>query len=501
MSMYLKTYTAVLVCLLALSCRKASEPPDYPGTSWVSVLEEAVTISSIASPVQEWEKSLHFSSAAAPDKVLMANLAPEITGDMDHGFFLDVTEHADGVDATLAEVHGKGMISWMWSANPTGRLLIFLDEHDSPVVDVPFRDFLRGTFLPISSPFTAKTANGYNLHIPIIHTNYCKVVLRVTDKKDLASLYYQIAWNAIDPDLPATIFDIDQIIRGKDHLQKIKTTLREAVARHCEKDLKTVSIPPGGEACIFSSETAGTITDIELRTTSLAALGATRFLAYWDNEFNPAIDCPVYMLTGASEKMRTVKTVPVRVKGNGVSIHWPMPHKAACIVIRNISEKPLELAYAVQTENHSSAMRLHGQAKRFPCLGTLNKNILTLAQVDGSGRIAACNIQVKSRTERWWGEGDQLIYLDNTEKPTWCGTGTEDYFGFAWCSKQTFTHPFRGQSAVIQTGLRRTSAMYRFHLLARLPFQHQANFKTEAWGLSDGTMDYETFVLYYKELL
>ena len=33
----------------------------------------------------------------------------------------------------------------------------------------------------------------------------------------------------------------------------------------------------------------------------------------------------------------------------------------------------------------------------------------------------------------WWGEGEIKFYLDgDTDYPTICGTGTEDYFGGAW---------------------------------------------------------------------
>jgi hypothetical protein len=82
-------------------------------------------------------------------------------------------------------------------------------------------------------------------------------------------------------------------------------------------------------------------------------------------------------------------------------------------------------------------------------------------------------------------------------KPAWRGTGTEDYFGFAWCSTEEFDHPFRGQSRVVRRADYRDSAMHRYHLLDTLPFHTAAKFQTEAWGLAPGTMDYESLVIYY----
>ena len=51
---------------------------------------------------------------------MLAYLAPQIIGDMDYGFFSEVTEGKDGVRATLAEFSGPGAVTWVWSANPVG---------------------------------------------------------------------------------------------------------------------------------------------------------------------------------------------------------------------------------------------------------------------------------------------------------------------------------------------------------------------------------------------
>jgi hypothetical protein len=90
------------------------------------------------------------------------------------------------------------------------------------------------------------------------------------------------------------------------------------------------------------------------------------------------------------------------------------------------------------------------------------------------------------------------VGIDCEEGPAWRGTGTEDYFGFAWCSDVTFDHPFRGQTrAEGSRSRRRIAAMHRYHLLDRLPFNRFARFEMEAWGLAEGYMDYETTVLWY----
>ena len=41
-------------------------------------------------------------------------------------------------------------------------------------------------------------------------------------------------------------------------------------------------------------------------------------------------------------------------------------------------------------------------------------------------------------SKAWWGEGDEKIYVDGEKFPSHFGTGTEDYYGYAWCSPEKF---------------------------------------------------------------
>jgi hypothetical protein len=90
--------------------------------------------------------------------------------------------------------------------------------------------------------------------------------------------------------------------------------------------------------------------------------------------------------------------------------------------------------------------------------------------------------------------------LDDLQNPVHRGTGTEDYFGFAWCSNITFQHPLRGQTrADGGRSAHRMASMYRYHLLDTLPFHRWAKFQMEAWGLGSGSMDYEIALMWYAE--
>ena len=108
---------------------------------------------------------------------MLAHLAPEIIGDMDYGFFAEVTTNKDSFSATLAEFSGPGVVTWVWSANPVGTLNLYVDKADRPALTMPFTKFLEGGFLRVREPFGTITSLGHNLHFPIVHAKSCKLVL------------------------------------------------------------------------------------------------------------------------------------------------------------------------------------------------------------------------------------------------------------------------------------------------------------------------------------
>jgi hypothetical protein len=46
----------------------------------------------------------------------------------------------------------------------------------------------------------------------------------------------------------------------------------------------------------------------------------------------------------------------------------------------------------------------------------------------------------------WWGEGDEKFFVDGEKFPSTFGTGSEDYFGYAWSSPDLFQHAYHNQT-------------------------------------------------------
>ena len=66
-------------------------------------------------------------------------------------------------------------------------------------------------------------------------------------------------------------------------------------------------------------------------------------------------------------------------------------------------------------------------------------------------------------------EGDESIYVDGEESPSWHGTGTEDYFNGGWYfGSSSFSRSLYG--APIMKKPQSRLSVYRFHLTDAVPF-------------------------------
>ena len=50
----------------------------------------------------------------------------------------------------------------------------------------------------------------------------------------------------------------------------------------------------------------------------------------------------------------------------------------------------------------------------------------------GRGHLMGVTLGVLQNANGWWGEGDEMIFVDDETKPAIIGTGSEDYFLGSW---------------------------------------------------------------------
>ena len=104
------------------------------------------------------------------------------------------------------------------------------------------------------------------------------------------------------------------------------------------------------------------------------------------------------------------------------------------------------------------------------------ENFLML-DTKGRGHYVGCNLSVLHFQGSWWGEGDDMILIDDEEEPSINGTGAEDYFNHAW-GMQRNQSPYNG--TIMHDGdTKGYQVSYRFHLTDPIHFKKHIQISME----------------------
>ena len=118
--------------------------------------------------------------------------------------------------------------------------------------------------------------------------------------------------------------------------------------------------------------------------------------------------------------------------------------------------------------------------------------------VKGKGLYVGDALTVFNTVDAWWGEGDEKIFVDGEEFPSCIGTGTEDYYGYAWCRPEKFTHPFIAQPSGAGNFHPGMTVNLRYRSLDVLPFTSNISSNIEMWHWVKTKINYAMTAFWYE---
>lgn len=263
----------------------------------------------------------------------------------------------------------------------------------------------------------------------------------------------------------------------------------------------SVKIDAGKTFTLAEIAGPGAIQHIWMTPTGNWRFSILRF--YWDGEKSPSVEAPVgdFFASGLGTYGQLSSLAVAVNPGSAFNCYWVMPfRKSARITLQNLDEKEMVLYYQVTyalADLPGDAGYFHAQFRRANP-HAYKQDYTILDGVRGQGHYVGTHLTWGVHNKGWWGEGEIKFFLDgDTEFPTICGTGTEDYFGGSYDFEnqktkqyQEFTTPYSGLSLVLRPdGVYQSQqrfSLYRWHIADPIRFDRDLRVTIQTLGWRSG---------------
>ena len=257
--------------------------------------------------------------------------------------------------------------------------------------------------------------------------------------------------------------------------------------------MTTVAAPPGG----------GEIRELRIATAERTPqkLRSTRLTIAFDGE--TTVDAPLIDFFGTGPAWNTYSSLPFTVASENLLIcRFRMPFaKRAVVTIARRDPGAIDVSGTVDVTAApfgKDSLLFHAGWRPREIVRTRPFRDWHVAGIEGQGHLVGTLLNVENPPDAaWWGEGDEKIYVDGETFPGLFGTGTEDYFGYAWSTPERFEHAYHAQTATAGTGFGGLYSMNRFHVLDPIPFSRALRFDLEIWHWQDTSISVDATVYWY----
>jgi hypothetical protein len=260
-----------------------------------------------------------------------------------------------------------------------------------------------------------------------------------------------------------------------------------------------IIINPGETFTLAEIEGPGAIQHIWMTPTGVWKFSIIRI--YWDDEKEPSVECPAgdFFAMGWNE-YAPLNSLAVCVNpGSAFNCYWTMPFRRKCrITMENINDKdPMRLYYQIDytlTDVPDDAAYFHAQFRRTNPNATSDYTIMD--NVKGQGQFVGLYMAWGVNNNGWWGEGEIKFFMDgDSQFPTICGTGTEDYFCGSYNfdrggQYKEFCTPYSGLVQVIRPDgtykSQQRFGLYRWHIADPIRFKKDLRVTIQDLGWRHG---------------
>ncbi|MGJ8694678.1 MAG: glycoside hydrolase family 172 protein [Verrucomicrobiaceae bacterium] len=440
-------------------------------------------------------------------------------GEKQQGRYIRIEENEGRQEWVLMESDTPGVItrSW-WPINYLDEdtvIRFYLDGETTPALEGHPLTLFQGKGL-IPYPLAHSSHLSAVNFFPIPYAGSCKVTL------SKMPFFFIFTYREYAEGTQVKSFTMDDFEAAKALTRKTCQTLLNPTpsragnptgfsATLANKEEKSLDLPSG----------VGAVRELSVKLGDYANPEVTRTVVLkMEFDGKETVWCPIGDFFGSGIGLNPFQGWYRTVAQDGVmTCRWVMPYRTGGKVsLVNLGEEPVDLELKVKTGDWSwddRSMLFHAMWRGQYPTPTRPRSDWNYVTTKGRGVYVGDTLTVMNPVEKWWGEGDAKIWVDGEDFPSIFGTGTEDYYGYAWGGKMTdfYEHPFHAQvfshkynklnrkpKAII--GKRNTQGYNtetRTRALDTMPFAQSIQVDMEIWAFAEQPMGYQVGTYWYAD--
>jgi len=463
------------------------------------------------------------------DRASVAKDQPGWFANDDRSMFIRVENENERSEFVLMDAEGPGAIVRFWMTfagrnSGNGTMRIYIDDYSTPAIEGVAFDIISGT--AICSPPLATSVSelspyenrGHNLYFPIPYSKRCKVTYESehlheddpgASRHGTEAVYYNINYRTYQEGTKVIPWSVSEMEKNQSLIAKVQKQLKEKARGVSEKAriaLDAKLLP--GESKSFTISGSNAIQQLSMKidaTLQEQALRSTVLEIAFDGE--RTVWTPIGDFYGIGYQSLYSSTWFTQAEKDGfMSAFWVMPFKKECtITLHNLGNQEVTVSNAFAAYNKwkwnkrsmyfGAAWQQYTNIFAGPFDDAHDLNYVTLK---GKGVYVGDALAIFNVSGDWWGEGDEKIFVDGETFPSHFGTGTEDYYGYAWCRPEDFTnHPFIAQPLGMGNFEESLSVNSRYRSLDGIPFNESIQVDMELWTWGKTKYNFAPVAIWY----
>ena len=256
---------------------------------------------------------------------------------------------------------------------------------------------------------------------------------------------------------------------------------------------------------------------------------------YWDDEKDPSVEVPLGDFFGVCNcRVRPIQSLMITINRGilgsyGYNNYFPMPFAShAKIEIENQGPSVLggvlpAFWYHIDYEKFETPLPedvgyFHAYWKKEMMevpekipekkrnIGLWNGRNLTgednyvILETEGDGQLAGLLLCIDNHTGKWYGEGDDMIFIDDdTWPPSFHGTGSEEIFGGGASPKHEYFGPYTGFHLIENFNYFGNNGMYRWYVPDTIRFKKRIKWTIEHGHANNFNNEYSSVAFWYQK--